>query len=136
MALPIHIRYATDDDAPHLAELAAANGYTVEGVEWKDIYPFWLAAERDGEIVGALNLIAAKPIGWLEMLMLGEGVGRHARGRIVKALVERGCALLAGFGANVAMGSVPDELRSYITVLEHRGGVVTNRSVMVAKRLS
>ena len=38
-------------------------------MDWSEVYPFWLVAE-DEKIVGALQIILAKPIGWLEMLVL------------------------------------------------------------------
>ena len=129
------IRLATNEDGPRIGELARQSGFTVDGLDWSEVHPFWLVAERGGEIVGAIQIILAKPIGWLEMLVLEPDLSDISRARVVKALVEDGTTALRGFGAQVAMGSVPFELKAYKRVLKKRGAVVAFSGNTMIKRL-
>ena len=71
----------------------------------------------------------------LEMLLADPSLGRRPRARAVKAMLEYGCVLLAGFGSNVVLSTIPDELVSYLHFLTNRGIMVTGHGNIVMKRL-
>jgi hypothetical protein len=131
----IQIRLATDDDGPRIAGLLAASGFTIDGLDWSEVYPYWLVSEEGGAITGCVQIVMGRPIGGLERLSLDPDMGRRAKARTVKALVSHGAALLKGFGAQVAMGMVPDELAGYLKVLRHRGARDVGHGIVMAKRL-
>ncbi len=133
--MKIKIRLAQNEDGPRIGELARASGFGVEGIDWSSVHPFWLVAERDGEMVGAVQIILAKPIGWIEMLVLDPNLTRREQVMAVKALIDRSLLSLKVFGAQLAMWSVPHELEGYKRVLERRGAVVTSTGNVMAKRL-
>ena len=128
------IRLAQDADGPRIGELAKFSGFTVDGLDWSEVHPFWLVAE-DEKIVGALQIILAKPIGWLEMLVLDPELTELARARVVRKLASAGMTALKGFGAQLVMGSVPHELKSYKKALKKRGAVVCSSGNVLASRL-
>ena len=129
------IRIAQNSDGPRIGELARHSGFTVNGLDWSEVHPFWLVAEREGKVVGAINLILSRPIGWLEILSLDPGLSDKDRARAVKALVLAGKAALKRFGAQMAMGSVPHELKAYKKALKKRGAVVCSSGNVMASRL-
>lgn len=129
------VRLAADADGPRIGELARASGFAVEGIDWSHVWPFWLAAELDGRVIGAIQIILTKPIGWLEMLSVDPELDTRGKALAVKALVSFGAMSLKHFGAQMAMGTVPAELTRYIRVLEKRGVVDTGSGQMMAKRL-
>lgn len=129
------IRLAQDDDGPRIGELARASGFGVEGIDWSSVHPHWLVAERDGAVIGAIQIILARPIGWLEMLSLDPDLSHRDQAMAVKALVERGTIALKHFGAQLAMGVVPSEMVGYQRILEKRGAVDTGSGHTFAKRL-
>lgn len=131
----ISIRLAEDADGPRIGELARASGFGVEGIDWTSVHPHWLAAELDGRVVGAIQIILSKPIGWLEMLSLDPDLTPREQAMAVKALVERGLLSLKVFGAQLAMGVVPSEMVGYQRILERRGAVDTGSGHTWAKRL-
>lgn len=131
----MNLRLANNLEGARIAELLLQNEFTIDGLDWTEVYPHWLVAEDGESIIGCVQIILSRPVGWLELLSLEPALGRKRKARTVKALVSHGAALLKGFGAQVAMGSVPDGLESYMTVLLRRGAVVTSRGFMVAKRL-
>ena len=128
------IRIAQNEDGPRIGELAKQSGFTVDGLDWSEVHPFWLVAE-DEKIVGALQIILAKPIGWLEMLVLDPELTELARARVVKQLASAGMTALKGFGAQLVMFSVPYEEKSYKKALKKRGAVVTSSGNVLAKLL-
>jgi hypothetical protein len=131
----VKVRLAQDADGPRIGDLARASGFGVEGIDWSRVHPFWLAAELDGRVVGAIQIITAQPIGWLEMLSLDPDLSHREQAVAVKALVERGTIALKAFGAQMAMGTVGGDRRSYMRVLERRGAVVVATGKLFAKRL-
>jgi hypothetical protein len=129
----VKIRLAQDADGPRIGRLAKLSGFTV-GLNWSEVHPFWLVAE-DEKIVGALQIILAKPIGWLEMLVLDPGLTPMARARVVKRLASAGMTALKRFGAQLVMFSVPFEEKAYKKALKKRGAVVTSSGNILAKLL-
>lgn len=128
------IRIAQNEDGPRIGELARQSGFTVDGLDWSEVHPFWLVAE-DEKVIGALQVILAKPIGWLEMLVLDPNLAELARARVVKKLATAGMTALKGFGAQLVMFSVPYEEKSYKKALKKRGAVVTSTGNILAKLL-
>ncbi len=134
------IRLAQNEDGPRIGELARASGFGVEGIDWSQVHPFWLVAEREtptrGEsVIGAIQIILAKPIGWLEMLSLDPDLTHREQAMAVKALVLRGKLSLRVFGAQIVMGVVPSEMAGYMRILEKRGAVDTGSGHTFAIRV-
>lgn len=127
------IRLAQNEDGPRIGEIARHSGFTVD-MDWSEVHPFWLVAE-DERIVGAVQVILAKPIGWLEMLVLDPDLTPLARARVVKHLASAGMTALKRFGAQIVMFSVPFEEKSYKKALKKRGAVVTSSGNVLAKLL-
>ncbi len=131
----MNVRLAQDADGPRIGELARASGFGVEGIDWSHVHPFWLVAEAGGEVIGAIQFILTQPIGWLEMLSLDPNLTTRGRAMTVKALVGFGTMSLKAFGAQIAMGTVPDELKDYQRILTKRGAVNVGSSQRFAMRL-
>ena len=124
---------ATNADGPRIGEIA--QDLPIDGLDWSDVAPYWLVAEIDGVVVGALQLCLAKPFGWLEMLFIDEALDDLPRGRVTKAIVERGLLALLAFGAQAALGTVPHALPGYKRVLKRRGAVTLGSGNLMVKRL-
>jgi hypothetical protein len=129
------VRIASDDDGPEIGRLAYEQGFAVEGIDFSHVHPYWLVAEIEGKIVGALQLCTGLPIGWLEMLFLDPKLSKPDRIRTFKALVERGLFALEAFGSQVAMWSVPHELGTYKKILKKRGAITLTSGSLMAKML-
>jgi hypothetical protein len=127
------IRLAKNEDGPRIGDLARQTGFSID-LDWSEVHPFWLVAEDD-KIVGAIQIILAKPIGWLEMLVLDPDLTQLARARVVKRLASAGMTALKRFGSQIVMFSVPFEEKAYKKALKKRGAVVTSSGNVLAKRL-
>ena len=52
---------------------AIASLYPNQGLDlgdWAGIYPYWLVAEREDQVIGALQILHGRPAGRLEFLGL------------------------------------------------------------------
>lgn len=127
------VRLASNEDGARIKELFSGN---FDGLDWSDIYPHWIVAEKSGRIVGCINVAVSKPIGRLEFLGTDSTLSPHARGRIVRALIVQGLATLMRAGCSASVSQIPFELRTYKRLLKkHFGAVVVGQGNMVMRTL-
>lgn len=132
----MNIRLATNEDGPRIRELQVASGQAWEGLDWSDIYPYWLVAEKGGNIVGCLNVAMSKPIGRLDLLAIDESLSPHAGGKAVRGLIMQGIATLKAGGVGASLSVVPFELKSYKRILKkHFNAIVAGQGNMIIARL-
>ncbi len=114
MAKPVY-RLAQTDDGPAIGKLFAAAEYADLGVDWHraDVARSWLVADDQGEIVGAIQLCAGQPYGFLgDCVVLPDrrardeqGDGRFgAPGQIMLTLYAVALKDLADSGTQVIYG--------------------------------
>jgi hypothetical protein len=129
------IRPAVDDDMPQIGALHRAADYGDHGVDWTrpGLAPYWLVAERDGALVGALQYVTSQPCGYvLDIVVHPEARGTNAdraaaeRGAIADDVTTQLC-LAAMFamrraGVQCLIGVVGDAQPLWQRVLEAHGG--------------
>lgn len=119
------VTLASNEDGPRIRQLLAETQADIEGLDWSDIYPHWLAVEKDGRIAGCINLAVSKPIGRLDFLAVDPSLGPHARGKVVRALILQGLATLRHAGCTASISQVSFDLRAYKRILKkHFGAMV------------
>lgn len=132
----MNIRLATNEDGKRIKELIATTQADIEGLDWSDIYPYWLVAEKDRKIVGCINVAVSRPIGRLDFLAIDPRLRPHAKGRTVRALILQGLATLKQAGCSALISQIPFELRDYKRLLKrHFGAVVIGQGNMVMRTL-
>lgn len=108
-------RLATNADGPHIGRVFADAAYGDLGVDWQaaQVANGWLVADCAGEIVGALQLCAGQPYGFLgDCVVLpafrgrdAEGHGRPGKpGQITLTLYALALKALADTGTQVVLG--------------------------------
>lgn len=117
------IRGATDADMPLVGKLFRDASYPDQLVDWArpGLAPYWLVAEQDGEIVGAVQIVGSQPYGFIGEIVVHpsvrgkrlDGVGA-LRGRlpggVATALYLKALEVLAALGVQVIYGFVSDAL--------------------------
>jgi hypothetical protein len=127
-------RLALNEDGERIDELASKQ--TGPGLDWSDIYPYWLVAEKDGKIIGCLNVAPSKPVGRLDFLALDDSLSPHTRSKAVRGLILQGMATLLAGGSTASVSIVPFELKSYKKILKkHFDATVIGQGNMIIKRL-
>ena len=136
MAGAMTVRMAQDTDGETIRELVDAAGFSIDGLDWSKVYPYWLVAENGAGVVGCIQVCVGLPVGHLELMGTSQALSDSQRAKAVKALLLYGSATLQQAGAQLAMGVIPFEMRSYTKILKRRGAVVVSRGNVIAKRLT
>ena len=132
----IEIGLASNDDGSRLRELSMQEGFpSADDLDWSDIYPYWLVARINGEVMGCIQIAMSKPVAYAEMLSIDRSVGHKSRALMVKELVLQASGTLARGGASMVVGMIPFELKSYKKILKKHGAVVVASGNLLAKRL-
>lgn len=129
------VRAATNEEGPQVGALVWRAGFIVEGIDWTDIQPYWLVAEVNGTIKGAIQMCPGKPMARLELLSIDEGMRMILKGRLVKMLLLSACYAMQRVGAQYVCGVIPDRLASYRHVLEKHGAWRLSAGSMYLKRI-
>lgn len=143
---PGTIRLAADADTPHIGELYRVCEWPDHGVDWtrSGIAGWWLVAEREGHIVGALQLIAAKPFGYIGDILVhpsergqsgnGDSGLCQTLGLLARTLYASALYLLEAAGVEVVMGIVAESASSLHRVLRRHGAMDLGRYILMARR--
>lgn len=129
------VRLALDTDGEAVRKLVQKQHGILDTLKWDRIAPYWLIAEMNGEIIGALQTCPSRPIGRLEMLSLDYRLVPAVKAVTFKALALGGMTIIRGHGAEQVQMFLPEDLTEYREFLEGRGAVVLDTGHMLAKRL-
>ena len=128
----MNVRLATNEDGERIKTLQPQ----FPDLDWTDIYPYWLVAEKGGKIVGCLNVALSKPVGRLDLLAIDDSLSPHARGKAVRGLIMQGMATLKADGAQLVLSLVPFPLKSYKRILKkHFNAEAVEQGNMIIARL-
>ncbi len=135
MITNIVIRLADNSEGHIVEKLTNENGFTLEGLDWTTIFPYWLVAVNENEIIGTIQVSQSRPVGRLELLSIKPNIDHRLRALTVKRLLLAGCASLKEGGAQMSMGMIPFEMKSYKKLLKKRGSIIVSNGNLMAKRL-
>jgi hypothetical protein len=106
---------AKNDDGDAVAALMEKNEFFQWdnwSIDWHDLEPNWLVAEHDGEIVGCIQVVPAKPIGRMEVLSINPDLSLMMRYAVTKALTSHAVGVNQMYGA-AGGGSSKQKSRTY-----------------------
>ena len=130
------IRLATNEDGEQIGNLVRSNGFFANiELDWNDIVPHWMVAEKDGAIVGVIQMCPGKPVGQVECLSIDPQIEGREKAMMVRSLLVAANQALAQYGAQMATGFVPHSLKSYRKVLKKRGAIPVDHGAFYAYRL-
>lgn len=143
-------RLATDQDGPAIGKLFQIAGYADYGVDWSrpdaGVGGWWIVAESDGEIRGAVMIAAGKPYGYIGEIVVhpderGRDAGGNGRlgarlGHTARMLYAAACHALREAGSQIVFGVVHPELEALEIVLVKAGAQKLGTYHLFARRLS
>jgi hypothetical protein len=134
---PVTVRLAKNADGPRIGELLAASGFKSDGwdIDWSDIEPWWLVAEIDGVVEGAVQVCLAKPIARVEMLGINPELSYRDRSLVASKLDKQWQANVKISGASGLAGTVAYELDGFLRVASRRGYVNVAEGCVMMKRV-
>ena len=131
----IEVRLAQNEDGDDIHGLVLASGFEIPGLDWHDIYPHWLVAEMDGNLVGCIQVCLGKPIAYLEYFSFDQGLSHQSLARVLKALTHQGFIVLKNYGSQMAVCFVSFENKAFKRILKKRGGSVMQSGNLIGRRL-
>ena len=129
----ITYRLATDADGPAIGKLFRAADYQDHGVDWERaaVGSWWIVAEREGEMRGAILVTASKPFGFIGEVVVhpdergkrADQVGSLAKrpGAIGYRLYMQALMWLQDAGVEIVMGIIHEELTGLQKIMRHYG---------------
>lgn len=146
MDWPGTIRLASEGDGPRIGHLYAECQWPDHGVDWtrEGIPGWWLIGERDGRIVGAVQVIASKPFGYIGDIVVhpsergqsGNGSSGLCQsfGLLARMLYASAVYILEAAGAEVVMGVVSENAPGLQRVLRRHGATDLGQYTLLARR--
>lgn len=131
----VQIRLALDSAGPLIAEVLKANGIEFPGADWSKVFPNWLIATVDDEVIGCIQVMPAKPVGWLEFLFTKPSVSFKLRAIAIRKLCFQGAATLKMGGANFLCCSVEHVNKKFYNVLKKYDVIEAGSAALMVKRL-
>ena len=123
------VRLALDDTGLAIAEILKANGPVAD---WAKVFPGWLIATVDDEIIGCCQVLIGKPAGFLEFLAAKPTTAFKFRAIAIRKLLLAGMATLQHGGASYVGTHADVRFRG---VLERLNFVQAAEAAVMVKRI-
>jgi len=107
----------------------------LEIIDWNDIYPYWLVARKDQDVVGCAQISLGKPIGHIEMLTVDNTLHSIQRAKIAWRIVIFAMNVLKLHGSQTANSVVSFENKGVKRLLKKRGWQVADSGNLMTMRI-
>lgn len=111
------VRLARIEDGDAIKELLASENMDIQGINWLNNEPFWAVAERDDEVVGCIQIVGSKPIGYINFLV----VKKECRGKVTFGLISYALQQFRAMGVSGFIFFVGDDMGRWAKTVV-RGG--------------
>jgi hypothetical protein len=118
----VPVRFAHDGQAMQIAQMVHTCHVGIPRCEWKKIYPYWMVAEHDGEMVGCVQLCYSSPIARLEFMSFVPGLAFKTRAIAVKGMLMMAARTLKKTeGVTAVAGTLDFAQKSFRDILKDEG---------------
>ena len=132
----VEIRLAVNEAGPAIEEILRLNGIELEHAAWDKVFPHWLLATVDDDVIGCCQVLVSKPVGYLEFLMVNPATPFKLRAIAIRKLLIQGFATLTQAGCQYVGGVVAQKNRKFADVLTKLNFVKTFPADLYVKRLA
>lgn len=129
------IRLAIDETGPMIAAVLKENGIEIPGMDWSKVFPHWLIATVENDVVGCVQVLPAKPVGYLEFLFVKKSSPFKVRAIALDKLLIQGFSTLHLAGCQFVGGIVEKSNVKFADVLERRSFVKVSSADIYLKSL-
>lgn len=131
----VAIRLATDETGPKIAEVLKSNDIELPDADWSKVFPNWLIATVDDDVIGCIMVMPAKPFGFLEFLFTKKTAPYKLRIIAFRKLAQQGVATLQLAGSSWVLGTVEPGNKAFLQILDNHGVIHAYDAKLMAKRL-
>jgi hypothetical protein len=132
----VRVRFARDGEAMLIAQMVHTSHAAVPLTPWDHVYPYWIVAEKDDELIGCLQLCYSLPVARIEFLSFVHGLPYRTRALAVKALLNLARITLQHSGAHVIAGCVGFDQKPFKEILKAEGCTVLTSGNVLAKEVA
>lgn len=133
--LEVNIRLADNSEGQLIEKLTNENGFTLEGLDWSTVYPYWLVAIHEEEIIGAIQVCFGRPAGRLEFLSIKKEIDPRLKSSTIKKLLTSGGVSLSENGSKMTLIMVPFEMKSHKKALKKQDYIIVSNGNLIGKKL-
>ena len=129
------VRIAENADGKRIEALFKVNNVVFPLANWEEVSPHWLVATVDGQLIGCVMVVPAKPIGLVEFLLLHPPTKFKLRAIAMKKLALAAAITLREYGCAYLSCVVVDDNQPFMAVLEKYGFRKAAPATVMVKRL-
>jgi hypothetical protein len=104
-------------------------------IDWEGSFPYWLVARINEDIVGCLQVVPSRPMGYAEFMSLDEALEPMPKARVFKALESQARAVMTLGGSSVMGCMITFPFKNFKKLLKRRGYDVVASGNMLATRI-
>lgn len=132
----VEIRLAVNEAGAAIEAVLAANGIKIPDADWSNVFPHWLIATVEDEVIGCVQVAISKPVGYLEFLFVLPSTPFKLRAIAIRKLLIQGFSTLHLAGCQYVGGVVEKGNGKFANVLENLRFVKTYGADVYVKRLA
>jgi hypothetical protein len=131
----VEIRLAVDEAGPLIAEVLRENGVAFEA-DWSKVFPHWLIATVDDEVIGCCQVLPAKPVGFVEFLFVKPSAPFKTRAIALRKLIVQSMLTIEAAGSQYVGAVVAQKNRKFADVIEKISFSKTYAADMLVRRIA
>lgn len=128
------VRMALDEMGPAIEAILKANGVEL-GCSWDKVFPHWLIATLDDDVIACCQIMPSKPVGYVELLYADPKFKFKLRAIALRKLIVQSMATLSVYGCHYVAGSIGEKNHKFANVLENLNFVKIQAASVYVKRL-
>lgn len=129
------IRLATDETGPMIADVLKANSIELPGADWSRVFPNWLIATVDDEVMGCLMVIPGRPVSFFEFLYVKPSAGFKFKAIAIRKLILQAVSTATLNGSSYAACTVDLKNKAFAGVMDGINCIPVSTVEIRAKRL-
>jgi len=114
----VQVRLAVDEAGPLIAALLKENGIEFPGCDWSHVFPAWFIATQKDDVIGCLQVMPVKPVGYVNFLHVKPSATFKMRAIAIRKLTLAAIATMHYAGGHYVAGFVNPENKRFLNVLE------------------
>ena len=130
------IRLATNQIGPEIALILKENDIELNGADWGRVFPHWLIATERDQVIGCVQVVVSKPIGYMEFLLVKPSAPFKLRAIALRKLAIQGMSTLYYGGAQYVAGMVAVKDQKFLDVIEKLNVLPLYTAHLVCKRIA
>ena len=132
----VKIRLATDEAGLLIADVLKSNGIELPFANWSKVFPSWLIATVDDDVIGCVQVMPAKPVGYAEWLYVKPSAPFKMRAIAVHKLIYAAIATVQQAGASYITCLQDNNNTKFSDVLKKINFVPVSENTRLVKRLA